>query len=487
MTGIGHFARATPDAAAIVTTKGALSFADLDDRQRRVVGSLRAAGVRPRDRVGVLSFNRAEVLEVTIGCLRAGIVPVPVNPLLTDPEIAYIVEDSGARSLFADRPFEHPNLAGVITFGDAYERDLAEAKPARLADVVLGRPMHYTSGTTGTTKGVWVTPEDEASAVRRSTAFRELWALEPDDVHLVVSPLAHSAPHRFATRTLESGGRVVLLQGRFDAEETMVAIELFGITTTFMVPTHLERILALDRALGGRDASSLRLLAHAGAPIREDTKRAALEVFPPGSLWEFYGSTEGQATRISPDEWLRKPGSVGTPLPGVRISIAGPEGEAQPGEPGEVWVEDPGAERFEYWGDRTKTEAAWRGGAFSVGDLGYLDADGYLYLTGRKHDTIITGGVNVYPQEVESVLAQHPAVTEVVVFGVPHPEWGEEVHARVVPAPHMPLDPERLRRWARERLAGYKCPRRIELVSDLEHTATGKIVRPRPGDVPDHG
>jgi long-chain acyl-CoA synthetase len=478
MAGIGHFATTTPDAAAIVTVKGALTFAELDDRQRRLAGSLRKAKIRERDRVAVLSTNRPESLEVTIGCLRAGIVPVPINPLLTDPEIAYVVEDCGARWLFADRTFEHPSLDQVVTFGDAYERSIAEAKPVDLCDFVRGRPMHYTSGTTGVTKGVWVTPEDEATSARRSHSFRALWALEPSDIHLVVSPLAHSAPHRFSTRTLEAGGTIVL-QAKFDPMETLVAIELFGITSTFMVPTHLERLLGLGHALKTHDLSSVRLLAHAGAPIREETKRTAIEVFPTGSVWEFYGSTEGQATRISTEEWLRKPGSVGAPLPGVRVLILDEAGnELPPGGSGEVWVEDPEMERFAYWGDKAKTRLAWQHGAFTAGDLGSLDNDGYLYLTGRKHDTIITGGVNVYPQEVERVLAGHPAVAEVVVFGVPHEEWGQEVHAWVVPGANMPLDGDRLRAWARERLAGYKCPRKIDIVDDLPRTPTGKIKRP---------
>jgi long-chain acyl-CoA synthetase len=294
----------------------------------------------------------------------------------------------------------------------------------------------------------------------------------------VCSPLAHSAPHRFSLRTLEAGG-TVFVQKRFDAEETLAAIALFGITSTFMVPTHLERIMALGRTTLMRyDVSSMRLLAHAGAPIREETKREVIDLFPWNSVWEFYGSTEGQATRISSAEWLDRPGSVGRAPRGTQISIRDEEGtRVRRGEIGEVWVVAPGGERFEYWGDPEKTRSAWRGGAFTVGDHGYLDDDGYLFLTGRKHDMIITGGVNVYPQEVEQVLCGHPAVAEALVFGVAHEEWGEEVHASVVPVSGMPLDPDLLRRWARERLAGFKCPRVIEVVDSLPHTPTGKLKR----------
>jgi len=430
--------------------------------------------------VAVLSANRIESLEVTIGCLRAGIVPVPVNRLLTTPEISYILEDSQARWLFTDHPVETLQVGTIVTFGDAYERLLHEAPLASLGDYARGRPMHYTSGTTGKPKGVWVEPYDDEEAKRRSEAFRNLWQIDETDVHLVCSPLAHSAPHRFALRTFEAGGRVVL-QGRFEAAETLAAIDLFDVTTTFMVPTHLARIFALgERGLARYDLSSMRMLIHAGAPIREATKRAAIDAFPAETVWEFYGSTEGQATRISSREWLERPGSVGRALPGVELIVRTGSGDiAPPGEAGSIWIEDRDAERFRYWGDESKTKKAWRGDAFTVGDIGYVDQDGYLFLTGRRDDTIISGGVNVYPVEVESVLAEHPAVREVMVYGAPHEEWGQQVRALVVAQPELPLDPELLRTWARERLAVFKCPRVIEIVDELPRTATGKLRRPR--------
>ncbi|MDQ3878743.1 MAG: AMP-binding protein [Actinomycetota bacterium] len=481
MDGIGGFAETTPDAAALVMLGRTLTFGQLDTRQRRLVGALRAAGVKRRDRVAVLASNRIELLEVTIGALRAGIVPVPINALLTPPEIAYVLEDSGAKWLFTDRPVEGEGVDRVVTFGDAYERVLHESKPAKLAPGALGRPMHYTSGTTGRPKGVWVEPLTAREAGRRSREFRAMWAIDATDVHLVCSPVTHSAPHRFSLRTLEAGGTVVV-QGKFDARETLAAIEMFGATSTFMVPTHLERIMALGaRTLSTHDLSSLRLVAHAGAPIREQTKRRAIDLFPFGSVWEFYGSTEGQATRISTDEWLRKPGSVGTASAGAQIEILDDDHTPLPaGRIGTVWVSDPNAERFEYWRDKVKTKAAWRRDAFSVGDLGYVDSDGYLFLAGRKFDTIITGGVNVYPQEIEATLLEHPAVSEVVVYGAAHDEWGQEVRARVVPKFGEPLDPDLLIKWARERLAGFKCPRRIEIVDELPRTPTGKISRRQP-------
>jgi len=480
VTGIAEHARARPDAWAIVAPGAVRTFEDLDERQRALAGALQEAGLRIGDRVAVLTHNRIESLEVTIGCLRTGIVPVPVNQLLTPSELAYVLEDSGARWLFTDQPYTSGAVETIVTFGDAYERLLHGASRTNLGGCARGRPMHYTSGTTGHPKGVWVDPYDEDEATERSRAFRDLWQIGSDDVHLVCSPLAHSAPHRFALRTLEAGGTVVL-QNRFDAAETLAAIDLFSVTTTFMVPTHLVRILGLDKGLARHDLASMRMLIHAGAPIREETKLAAINAFPEDSVWEFYGSTEGQATRISTKEWLGRPGSVGRALPGITLHIRDHNGTSVgPGEVGQVWIEDPTAERFRYWGDEDKTAGAWMGAAFSVGDLGYVDDDGYLFLTGRLHDTIISGGVNVYPVEVEAALAQHPAVREVMVYGAPHEEWGQQVRALVVAEPQMPLDPELLRAWARERLAGFKCPRVIEVVAELPRTATGKLKR-RPG------
>jgi long-chain acyl-CoA synthetase len=479
MGGIGEWARATPERAALISARGIVSFAELDDRQKKIAGAMAEDGLVRGDRIAVLARNRSEYLEVTGGALRAGIVPVPLHHLLTEPEIAYILEDSGARWLFTDRSgLEHPELDRTVTFGDAFERMLHEASPGEVSDISLGRPMHYTSGTTGSPKGVWVDPTGPARAEALSNDFRAYWWLNIDDIHLVCSPLSHSAPHRFALRTLEAGGGVALTS-RFDAEEILAAIELFAVTTTFMVPTHLERILALGRrALARYDVSSIRLLVHAGAPIRPETKLNAMDMFPSGSVWEFYGSTEGAATRISPDEWQRKPGSVGTPPPGAEILVTDEAGRPlEPDEIGEVWIRDPRAERFEYWHDRAKTASAWRDDAFTAGDLGYLDPDGYLFLSGRKHDVIISGGVNVYPQEVEAVLMQHPSVEHAVVFGVADPDWGQQVRAMVVPAYGQPLEVALLSDWLKGRLAGFKLPKVIEVADELPTTPTGKIKR----------
>ena len=480
MSGLGGRTFSAPGHPAVICGDRSLSFGELEGLQARLAGLMSAASIGIGERVAVLAANSIELLVVTVGCLRAGIVPVPISPLLTEPERAYLLQDSGARLLFTDRAHPVP-VERTVIMADLAE-ELRGHEPVALSDVTLTRPLHYTSGTTGRPKGVWVPLVDEATAMSRSEDFRDQWGMTEADVHLVCSPLTHSGPHRYALRTLEAGGSVVI-QERFDATATLAAIERYRVTTTFMVPTHLERILALGPdELRAHDLSSLRLLAHAGAPIRRVTKERAMNLFPTGSVWEFYGSTEGGFTRLAPQEAIDHPGSVGRPAEGTTIEIRDEDSgrRLDSGEVGVVWLRDPGAERFEYWGDEAASTAAWDGDAFTVGDLGHLDVDGYLYLVGRPGELIISGGINVYPREVEEALMGHPAVSEALVYGTDDPEWGQLVKALIVVASDDSPDPEELRAWLRGRLAPHKCPRSIEVVTELPITTTGKLKRAGP-------
>jgi acyl-CoA synthetase (AMP-forming)/AMP-acid ligase II len=464
-----------------VSGNRSLSFGELDELQARLAGWLTTQSFTRGDRVAVITANSIELLLVTVGCLRAGIVPVPISPVLTQTERAHQVEDSGARLLFADEGRDSGSVELVVPMAGLVD-ELRRHEPAALSDVTLTRPMHYTSGTTGRPKGVWVEPTDESRAMARSGLFRAEWGMTEADVHLVCSPLTHSGPHRFALRTLEAGGTVVI-QERFDAAATLAAIEHHRVSSTFMVPTHLERIFTLESSeLHRHDLSSIRLLAHAGAPIRRITKERALELFPLDSVWEFYGSTEGGFTRLSPRESIERPDSVGRPRDGASIEIRDSSSGELVGanEIGVVWLRDPSAERFEYWRDEDATAAVWDGDAFTVGDLGHLDGDGYLYLVGRPGELIISGGINVYPREVEEALMSHPEVAEALVYGVDDPEWGQQVRALVLSVPGGALEPESLRTWARSHLAPHKCPRTITLVDELPRTATGKVKRVPP-------
>lgn len=443
--------------------------------QRRVAGSLQASGLGPGDRVAFCMPSSAVLLCAVLGALRVGIVPVLLNATLTERERHELIDDA--------RP-------GLVITSRGELDSLAGGSPTELAPFPLARPMHYTSGTTGRSKGVWSGLWDEAVA---EAAFRDeadLWSFCPDDVHLVCSPMYHSVSIRFAGGTLLRGGTCLVLS-RFDARVALAAMRGEhgpAPTTTFMAPVALARLLdQIDADDSEREClDSLRLLVHAGSPCPPALKRRAMSRVGDGVLWEFYGSTEGQFTVCSPDEWTAHPGSVGRARTGRTLSVD-PDGT--------IWCEAPRFARFSYWGDEAKTAAAWRDGSFTVGDLGRLDPDGFLFLDGRRDDLIISGGVNVYPAEVEAVLSEVEGVSELAVFGVTDERWGQRVCAAVVPAvvavmagnrsaapAHPGRDPRRrlveaLRARASERLAPYKQPKQYVLLESLPRTATGKVQR----------
>ncbi|HEX3946609.1 MAG TPA: AMP-binding protein, partial [Acidimicrobiales bacterium] len=355
---------------------------------------------------------------------------------------------------------------------------LSDGSPAELAPRPLTRPMHYTSGTTGRPKGVTTGLWDEATAAAVFDDEADQWEFSSEDRHMVCSPMYHTVSVRFAAGTLLRGGSLAILD-RFDAATALETLRRLRPTTAFLVPTHLHRLLGLPQLAADERFDSLRLLAHAGAPCPPVLKQAAMARVADGVLWEFYGSTEGQFTTCSPDEWLERPGTVGRARPGRQLQIgplAGAEGPAE--QIGTIWCRVPPFAHFSYWRNPPATAAAWSEDAFTVGDLGHLDGDGYLYLSGRRDDLIISGGVNVYPAEVEAALAGVAGVEEVAVFGVPDEAWGERVVAAVV----GPADPDRLRAAAAERLAPYKRPKEYVRVDQLPHTATGKLLRRKLAD-----
>jgi acyl-CoA synthetase (AMP-forming)/AMP-acid ligase II len=411
--------------------------------QRRAAAALRTAGLRAGDRLLVSAASSPGLLAVVLGALRTGVVPVVLDPALPAGERAALAGDADP----------------ALDVGSAPERLLTGTAEDDLADVPLARPMHYTSGTTGRRKGVWsgVLAEDDARALAAEEI--DLWGFDGGDRHLVLSPLHHSAPLRFAVHTLLAGGEV-LLPGPFDADRAARVISTLRPTTTFCVPTHLQRLTARDDV----DWSSFRRLVHAGAPCPEPLKRAVLAALPEGSVWEFYGSTEAQFTVCSPEDWLAHPGSVGRARPGRRLETD---------DRGQLWCAVPRWARFEYWRAPEKTAAAWRGERVTVGDLGRVDGDGVVWLDGRREDLVISGGVNVYPAEVEAVLDAHPGVVESAVVGVPDERWGQRVVAAYVGT----ADPADLGAWARERLSPAKRPKSLHPVAELPRTSTGKVRR----------
>ena len=411
--------------------------------QLRAAGALAQRGIVSGGRVAFVCPNSAGLIAAILGALRTGIVPVCLNPSLLEHERSLLLDDADPGLVVGPR-----ELAALL---DGPEADLAP--------VPLARPMHYTSGTTGTPKGVWSGVLDETAARALYDDESEVWGFLADDRLLVASPLHHSAPLRFSAGVLLAGGEVCVLE-RFDAAAVAEAIAAFRPTVAFFVPAHLHRLFALG-ALPPLD--SFRLLAHAGAPCPVRLKEAAFAAFPTGTVWEFYGSTEGQFTVCPPDEWLARPGTVGRARPRRKLSV----------DEGTIWCEVPPFARFEYWRDPEKTARAWRGSAFTVGDLGRLDDDGFLFLEGRRDDLIISGGVNVYPLEVEAALSTAAGIDEVVVFGVPDERWGERVCAAVI----GDAGAAAVMTHARATLAAYKCPKDVYLVDDLPRTASGKVRR----------
>ena len=416
--------------------------------QRHAAGALRAAGLRCGDRVAFCLPSSVELLCAVLGALRSAVVPVLLNATLLPAERDELLADC------------EPGLSVV---DDQALAGLFGGPQADLAAVPLARPMHYTSGTTGRAKGVWSGVLDDAEALALFDDEADLWGFDKSDLHLVCSPMYHSVSVRFAAGTLLRGGRLAVLR-RFDAELAASVMAQLRPTTTFLAPTSLGRLL---RAPGlPEHLDSLRLLVHAGSPCPAPVKREAMRRTGASVVWEFYGSTEGQFTACSSEEWSEHPGTVGRARPGRRL-VCDPDGT--------VWCHAPSYARFEYWNRPEATAGAWRGDAFTVGDLGRLDPDGYLYLDGRRDDLIISGGVNVYPVEVEAALAEVPGVQQVAVFGVPDADWGQRVCAAVVGTASV----EELRRRASERLAPYKRPKQYLSVDAIPHTATGKVRRSR--------
>ena len=426
-----------------------VTAAQSTDAQRRVAGALRARGVRRGDRVAVVAGPSATYLATALGALRTGVVPVLLNPALTDREQADLLADAEP----------------ALVLRDADLPALLDGPPADLAPAPLARPMMYTSGTTGRPKGVWTGVLDDRDAAALLAEERALWGFAPDDVHVVVSALYHSAPLRFAAGTLLAGGDVVLLNG-FSPEAWHEANTAHRPTSAFCAPAHLHRFF--EAGFGApAELASYRLLAHAGAPCPTPLKERTLAGFPAGSVWEFYGSTEGQFTACSTAEWRERPGTVGRARPGRRLEIDPATGF--------IWCHVPAHARFSYWRSPDKTAAAWRGDAFTVGDLGRIDDDGYLHLDGRRDDLIISGGVNVYPLEVERVLLDHPGVREAAVFARDDDRWGQRVVAAVV----GDASADELHAFLAEGLAPYTRPKDIVRVASIPTTATGKVRRSR--------
>jgi long-chain acyl-CoA synthetase len=499
--GVWRIAAEEPTRPAIVEAGGQVrTYAEVAAAADRLAHGLRRLGMVVGDAVAAVLPNQATMLELQLATFQSGFYLVPVNTRLTASEIAYILADSQARAVVYSERFATAvgqALDSMDAPPPAFVADPAGAGgavPELTAGVPDTRPdeprpagaaMHYTSGTTGRPKGVR-RPLSGADADLQSAVlpgFLAMFGVAPHDgnVHLAVSPLYHTAPMTFSVSSVHAGHTVVLMDG-WSPEETLRLIAERRVTTSHMVPTQFHRLLALpDEQREAADVSSLRQIIHAAAPCPVEDKHRMLEWWGP-VVYEYYAATEGGGTLVSPQEWLERPGTVGRAWPEGDVRVLDDEGRPCPsGVAGTIWM-SVGARPFEYYRDEEKTRAGRRDGYFTVGDIGYLDDAGYLFLRDRKADLIISGGVNIYPAEVEAALLGHPKVGDAAVFGIPDPDWGEQVKAVVEPAsgatPGPDLEAE-LMAHCRERLAGYKCPRTIDFTDALPREPTGKLLKRR--------
>jgi long-chain acyl-CoA synthetase len=455
-------------------------------------------------RLAVVLPNGREMIEVYLGAMQMGLYLTPINHHLVGPEIAYIVNDSDARVVvgherFADAlvkadteiepagtdgsgpvRFAVGTVEGWRPYAELTERQPADTPPDRVA----GSPMHYTSGTTGRPKGVKrgivdIDPDDLGELY---AGFQGMFGVDAQypHVHITGSPLYHTAVLMWTANSLHMGHTVVLME-KWTPEEMLRLIDTYGVSTSHMVPTQFHRLLALPEEVRAQyDVSSLRCMVHAAAPCPPDIKRAMIEWWG-DSIMEYYAATEGGGTIITAAEWMQKPGSVGVAWPGSEVRIRDDEAA--------VWL-DPNVEgtvymslalaNFEYKGDEEKTNANRTEGFFTVGDWGYLDDDGYLFLKDRKSDMIISGGVNIYPAEIESELIGFAKLADVAVFGIPHEDWGEEIKAVVQPAAGVEADDalrDEIFAFCEDRLAKYKRPKTIDFIDEMPRDPSGKLYK----------
>jgi long-chain acyl-CoA synthetase len=471
---------------------------DLLARVNQLTHGLRERGLRPGDGLAALVPNGIAALEVYLTALQSGWYLTPVNWHFTVPEIAYIVRDSQAKAFFVHERFAAAGAGAAAAAGVPASRRICygavpgftpvervrEGQPAGVpAGRVAGTTMHYTSGTTGRPKGVRreLSGLDPDEAAELASALPQLFGITPGppNVHLVTSPHYHTAVSVFGGAAFLMGHRLVYMDG-WDAERALALVQRFRVTNTHMVPTQFTRLLALPEEVRRRyDLSSMRWILHAAAPCPVGVKRAMLDWWGP-RVYEYYAATEGGGTLATPEDWLARPGTVGKPWPVSEVMVTGEDGEpCPPGVPGTVYLRSSLTD-FVYKGDPAKTQAARLRGFFTVGDIGYLDEDGYLFLCDRKADVIISGGVNIYPAEIEGEIIMHPQVADVAVFGIPDEEWGESVAAVVQPEEGVAGGPElaaSILASLEGRLARMKWPRRIDFTAALPRDPSGKLLK----------
>jgi len=489
---VSAHAAAQPDAPAIIEDDRVSTWSQFEALANRWANALVALGVQPGTKIVWCGMNSTDVVVMIAAARKAGAVAVPLNYRLTPPEAGYVIDNSDATVVVFDveqsaqlEPAREqcPKVTSWVAFrGSAPSwaesmESLADAAADTPPQVDLaqatGATMIYTSGTTGKPKGAL----RSQTSLETAMGLFSLIGYQPGEVYLTTGPLYHSGPLGFMAPPQLLGGTVVI-QRKFDPEDWLRLVEKHRVTTTFSAPTPVRRIVDLPAEIIAKyDTSSLaRFIANA-APWPFELKRRYVEAFGDTSLWEVYGSTElGVDTVLQPADQMRKPGSCGQPAPGVELALFDDDGNqiTEPRAPGELFVRSPGA--FDtYYKAQEKYESSRRGDWLTVGDVAYVDEEGFYYICDRKNDMIISGGMNIYPAEIEAALLEHDSVADVAVFGVPSDEWGEAVHAAIVE--REPLDDDSLTAFARERLASYKVPRSVSRIAEIPRTASGKTLK----------
>jgi fatty-acyl-CoA synthase/long-chain acyl-CoA synthetase len=493
---VAAHAQAQPDALAVVEDDRTLTWREYDAMSNRWARVLLDAGVAAGTKIVWCAQNSLEVVVIIAAARKAGATAVPLNYRLSSSEAAYVIDNSDATVVLFDidqadqlgpARAECPKVEHWLAFRCAapavpewaeHVETLAAGQPETAADAApgTGATMIYTSGTTGKPKGALRTG---GVSTENAMALFQRVGYQPGDVYLTTGPLYHSGPLGFMAFPQLAGG-CVIVQRKFDPKHWLELVQQHKVTTTFSAPTPVRRILDLGlEVIKGYDTSSLaRVIANA-APWPFELKRRYVEAFGDTSLWEVYGSTElGVDTVMPPEDQMRKPGSCGKPAPGVELALFDDDGNriTEPQTPGELYVRSAAA--FDtYYKAEEKYESAKRGDWLTVGDVAYFDDEGYYYICDRKNDMIISGGMNIYPAEVEAVIVEHPAVADAAVFGIPSDEWGEAVHAVVQLHPGEDVDDDEIMQFCKERMASYRVPRSFSRIDDIPRTASGKTLK----------
>lgn len=493
---IAIHARRTPDKIALKAVNGdTRTWAQLNNRANQLSRAFRVAGLKSGDAVALLAHNTPEFVETWAACQRSGLRLTPINWHQKASIIGYIADNCDARAVVVSSRFSEqaaelltlaPRVEYKLAFGgdiagyQNYESEIAAHDDAELPDAETGSYMLYTSGTTGRPKGVHRAVRPVVSQL--TNTILETAAFDADtDMALLTGPLYHAAPLALNLVTPLNAGVPCVLMDKWDAEEMLRLIQDERITHTHVVPTMFHRLLQLPEDVREKyDLSSLRWILHGAAPCPVHVKKAMIDWLGP-ILFEYYSSTEGGGVFIDSEEWLKRPGSVGRPVAGVAIRLADADGnQPPPGETGTIYIQAPETGRFVYYKDEEKTRRSYRDDYFTLGDMGYLDEAGYLFLTGRSAELIISGGVNIYPVEIDEVLIQHEAVADAAAVGVPNDEWGEEIKAVVELKPGYTASDETrdsILAFAREKLPGFQRPRTVDFVTELPRSAAGKVLR----------